>query len=530
MRRIVILLISVVVVATMDAKKKKDPVVMTVAGRDVPLSEFVYMAKKDNSVDLKDMKSVENFAELFKNYKLKVIDAENLEINKSDRFKRELQDYCKQLQQSFLSDKPSEDSAMREVYERTKVIPAFRHLLFRFPEGELLAKDTVDAYNRAMAAYHRIKQGETLEEIGKSFETNNSNGLDVYVDVEYVFPLQMVKVLEDKVFDMNVGEISEPFRSPGGYHIVELYRKTPNPGRVRIAHILTRFPSFENITPEDEEATRKKSDSIYQLAISGQDFAQLAQTFSDDTLNGKDGGLLPYFGMGEMVAPFEKTAFAFTEIGEISKPVRTRFGYHVLKFIDKKDTTPFVELENAIYENMRRSDRKFDLYKGFDNKVKKQYGYVFYPEAYEEIKAVAADYFPADTPFVNRTKEMSKLLIRFDTIEFPQWDFIEYIYRMPQSNKQFTFDFLDEQFNYYIHEIVTELERNHLEQNYPEYNMLMKEYNDGILLFEISNKRIWSQPAEEQAKLEAEWQKELNEKYPVKINRSVLKQIKKYVD
>jgi peptidyl-prolyl cis-trans isomerase SurA len=529
MKKIGMLFISLLIVTTIEAKEKKDPVVMTVAGKEIPLSEFIYIAKKGNNVDLKDKKSVENFVELFKIYKLKVADAETLSIQKSSKFEKELDDYRKQLQESYLSYKSDEDSAVRVVYERTKYIPGFKQILFYFPGGEIVPKDTAEAYVKAMDAYNRIKNGESFESVGESFMKDSLRKDVVYSVEKYAFPLQMLKVMEDKVFSMEPGEISAPLRSMLGFQLFKLDRKIPNPGKVQIAHILSAFPS-SNPTDEEIEQTRQKSDSLCRRVLAGEDFAELAKQYSSDTITGKRGGLLSYFGLGEMVDPFEDAAFAIRNIGDISAPVRTRYGFHILKLTGKKTEIPFEEMESRIYESMKRSERNFDLYRGFDEKMKIRHGYVFYPEAYAELQRLADEYFPTDTSFYYRGVEMEKPLVRFDSMTFMQNDFVDYMNRRPTSAKTLSIDFMQEIFDLFVREIVTEMEREKLENDYPEYNMVMKEYYDGILLFEISNKRVWSYPADEQDKLEAEWIKELTEKYPVTINKKVIKKIGKYLN
>ncbi|MDR1524419.1 MAG: peptidylprolyl isomerase [Tannerella sp.] len=529
MKKIGMLFISLVLVTTVEAKEKKDPVVITVAGKEIPLSEFIYMARKDNSVDLSDKKSVDYYVELFKIYKLKVADAESLGVHKASKFEKELGEYTRQLQESYLSDKAAEDSAMRVVYERTKYIPGFKHILFYLPGGEIVPKDTVEAYKKAMEAYNRIENGESFESVGESLTSDPQRKDVTYVSEAHVYPLQMLKVLEEKIFSMEPGEISFPLRSMIGFHLFKLDRKIPNPGKVRIAHILTSFPSSDP-TDEEVEQIRMKSDSIYREILSGKDFAELAGQYSNDTVSSKRGGLLPYFGLGEMVDPFEKAAFALENTGDVSEPVKTRYGFHLLKLIDKKTETSFEELESQIYGFMKRSERNFELYSGFDEKMKARHGYVFYPEAYAELQRLANDYFPTDTSFFYRGIEMAKPLMRLDTIDYMQNDFVDYMNRRPTSAKTLSIDYMQEIYDLFVRDIVTEMEREKLGQDNAEYNMIVKEYYDGILLFEISNKRVWSQPADEQEKLEAEWIKELNEKYPVTINKKVIRKIKKYLN
>ncbi|MDR0697805.1 MAG: peptidylprolyl isomerase [Tannerella sp.] len=529
MKRIGMLFISLLMLTTVEAKEKKDPVVMTVAGKEIPLSEFIYIAKKGNTVDFNNKKSVADYLELFKIYKLKVADAEALSIHKASKFEKELNDYVKQLQESYLSDKAFEDSVVRAVYDQMKFIPEFKQILFYLPRGEILPKDTVAVYEKALDAYNRIKNGEPFDSVGQSLVNDLAHSDVIYVAEKRAYPLQMAKMLERKVFSMNPGEISLPTRSMLGFHLIKLEHKIPNPGKVQVAHILSAFPS-SNITDEEVEQVRIKSDSIYRLALAGEDFSGLAKQYSNDTVTGKRGGVLPYFGLDEMVEPFEEAAFALEHIGDISAPIRTRYGFHILKLIDKKAEIPFEEMESSIYEFMKRSDLNFDLYRGFDEKMKVRHGYVFYPEAYAELQRLADEYFPTDTSFYYRGIEMTKPLIRLDTIDFWQNDFVDYISRKPISAKTLSVDFMREIFDLFVREIVTEMEREKLEKDYPEYNMIVKEYYDGILLFEISNKRVWRHPAEEQEKLEAEWIKELNEKYPVTVNKKIIKNIKKYLN
>ena len=540
MKKIVMLLILIVMVSNLEAKGTKDPIVMTVAGKDIPVSELVFMAKKDNTIDFNDRKSVEGYIDLFKNFKLKVADAEAKSIHEAPKFKRELENYKKQLQESFLSDKSGEKEAMRVVYERTKSLPGFKQILFRFAKNELVSADTVAFYNMAMDAYRRIQSGESFESVGESLtkkpegEPLANDGAEkkdsiFYSTVKYIFPLQVVKVLEDKVYSMEPGEVSMPFRSLGGFHLIKLEHKTPNPGKVRVAQILTKYPSNKP-TEEEIEETYKKAESIYQKIKSGEDFTKMANEYSDDTISGKWGGLMPEFGLGDKVESMEKAAFELVNIGDISEPFQTHIGFHILMLVDKKTNMEFEDLESSIYGSMKDTERNFELYKRFEQKMKERHGYIFYPEAYAELERLADEYFPTDTNFYFRGMKMDKPLIRLDTLDFTQDIFADYIFNNRFSAKTYSKDFMKEIFDLFVREILTEMEREVLERDYPEFNMVVDSYYDGILLMEISSNRVWDHPKEEQDELEAEWIKELNMKYPVTMNKKVIKNIKKYIN
>ena len=530
MRKICMLFISVAVMATMEAKVKKDPVLMTVAGKDVLLSEFIFVSKRDNNLDFNDKKAVAEFVELFKNLKLKVADAEALTIHQGSLFEKELETQMQQLQMSYLSDKKGEDSAMYVVYERTKVIPGFKKIFFPFPDGNVLTKDTVAFYARAKEAHTRIRNGESFESVGESIMAEDSG---YYSVVDYLYPFQTLKVLEEKIYAMEPGDLSEPIRANDGYHLIQMVSKIPNPGKVRVAEIYTAFPSGSP-TEEEIEAARRKSNEIYQKAIAGEDFSELALTFSDDLASGKNGGLKPYIALGEHANEFVEAGFALKEIGDISEPVQTPYGFHILKLVDRKPEILYEEMANWIYESMWFSlhtapDRYSELHHSFDVKMKARHKFVLHSDAYEELKRLADDYFPTDTNFINTGIKMNKTLVSLDEIDFTQEEFVYFLYLKHLSLKRYSVDFMEEVFDQFVREIVTELERESLERDYPEFNLTRQEYYDGNLVYAVSERRVWRYPPEEQERLEKEWVKEINLKYPVTINKKVVRQIRKYV-
>ena len=527
MKKICLLFVLVGLIATVEAKEKKEPVVMTIAGKDVPLSEFIFMARQGNGVDFKNKKSVEEFVELYKILKLKVADAESMSIHKLPKFDAEMENLSLQLKASYLTDKSEEDALLYSIYERTKIIPAIKHIYFTYPEvlnrtGMILTRDTAALYEKAIAAYTRIKNGESFEETGESLKNDSSV---FYWEHEQVFPLeQFPKLLDDCIFTMQPGEVSMPVRTNFGFHIIKVDRIIPNPGKVRVTHVLSAFPSNEP-TDDELEETRNRAEKIYAKAIAGEDFMELVAAFSDDTIYNR--GMLPELELGSgILAPLERAAFALENIGDISKPVQTSHGFHVLKLVDRKPEILFEDHASIIYDRMKRTEYALDMFRVFVDKTKDRHGYVFYPEAYAELQQLADEYFPIDSMFVDKGIEMEKILIRIDTFNFTQAHFVEYMYRQHRTTQRYSLDFMMDVFRYFEHEIVTEIEKRSIESDYPEYHLTMQSYYDGTLLFEISNKRVWSHSQEEQEQLEAEWIKELHEKYPVTVNRKVIRKIK----
>lgn len=518
-----LLVLSLVFVCyTAKALVLPDSVVMTVAGKQIPLSEFVFIAEKNKEVNLSDRKSVKSYVDLFKNFKLKVAEAEELGLDKTVAFRDELEGYRAQLVSSYLSDKKGEEAAVRAVYDRYKETLELSHILFRFSE-HTLSKDTVAVYQKALEAYKRIQNGEDFAEVGK--ELMNADKEQVgYEYVSALLPMQTIKAFENYVYSMPVGTVSLPVRTSIGFHIIKLHSRKPNPGIVHVAHILLRF-SQDSVSNEAEVVAR--AEDICKKAKAGADFAELAKEYSQDEGTAKKGGDLPSFGIGEMVAPFEKAAFALTTPGEISAPIKTRFGYHIIKLIEAPKLPTFEQKQKTWSHQMAQGERNFEYYKAFDDRMKKEYGYVFYPEAYAELVALCEDCFPSDSKFYEKAKHMHKTLLHVNNMDIPQDEFAYYIQRCPFSTKTYAVDFMQEVYDLFVRDIVTTAERKNLVTKHPEFNHLMQEYRDGILLFEVSNKEVWSKPASDQSRLETEWINRLNEKYPVVINWKVLKKINK---
>lgn len=500
-----------------------DTVAMSVAGKNIPLSEFLFIAQKNGEVDLSDRKALREYVELFKNFKLKVAEAESLGLDKTQAFSKELAGYRAQLRSSYLSDKEAEEAAARQVYDRGAEVVELSYILVRLPEKTLL-NDTVAGYRQAMELYRRIQAGEDLDSIGTKLPGDEKAQV-VYEHVRCLMPLRSVKAFEDAAYTLPIGRVSTPVRTTLGYHLIKVHARRPNPGKIVVSHILIAFP--KDSLGESKAQTLARAEEVYRKVQAGEDFAQLAKTYSADPGSAKAGGQLPPFEPGQMVQPFEEAAFALQTPGQISPLVETRFGYHIIQLVERKGRSPFEEEKRLIVKQMSQGERNFDLYRAFDERMKKEYGYVFYPEAYAELLALSADCFPSDPCFYEKAKEMKKPVAHLGDTDFPQDEFAYYLQRCPFSTKSYAGDFMQEVYDLFVRDITAAMEKKNLETKHPEFSHLMQEYRDGILLFEISNREIWSKPAAQQKVLEKVWIKNLSRKYPVEVNWRVLKKIQK---
>lgn len=516
------------------AQLPEDSVIMTVAGKQISLAEFEFIAKKNNEVDFSNEKALKEYSELFKNFKLKVAEAESLDIDKLRKFITELSGYEAQLRMSYLTDNKGEEEVIRVLYDRAKEYLELSQIVIPILSPQYLAKDTVEPYKQAMQVYERIKNGADFDQVGKELYDEylncrrNSNDANkacfqaIYEDIPCFQILQKLKVFEEKAYSMKVGEVSLPIRSAEGYHLIKIKDRKKYPELHRVLYIGLAFKN-DSITRTKEEV-QKLADEVYQKALAGEDFSLLAQKYSSDKSNNT--GMLPPVKPGELMKPLEEIVYTLSTPGEVSKPYMTEYGCHIFKLVEIIPNPSFEDEKEKMRTTIRRDDHNFDLFKTFDERLKKEYNYTFYPEAYAELEKLAEDYFPSSNEFFNKAVDMKQTVAVINGIEFPQSELAYYMNRFPYSTKPYAGDFMKEVYDLFVRDIVTTLEKENMVVKHPEIPYLLQEYRDGMLLFEISNLMVWSHPVEEQATLEKNWIKELNEKYPVKINRKLLKKLK----
>jgi peptidyl-prolyl cis-trans isomerase SurA len=517
------------------AQKAADPIVMSVGNKQIHLGEFEYIARKNNEVDFSNSESLMKYVELFKNFKLKVVEAEHLGLDKSESFVKEWNEYKKQLETTYLSDKKGEEACARAIYEKANVYLDLKQIYIPFNSRQCVTKDTLAPYAKAMEIYEKIIGGLDFDTVGIQYsaapapevveitekvEPADENAPKVkYEHIPYFLPLQKLKVFEDVAYSTPAGSVSKPFRSAEGYHIIKIEELRPYFGGIHAAYI--NIPYTQDSTKRTKEEVAQIAEEVYNKATAGEDFSELVYKYSVDTL---DAGVLSWFGPGEMIRPVEVATYALANPGDISKPVMTDLGAYIFKLLEKRPTTPFEEVSSRLITEMGKKDkeRNFDLFKSYDEYLKKEYKYTFFPKAYAELEKLADEYFPTSEKFQESAGGMTNALFRLDGKEFTLKDFSEYMKASPLSAKTYSKDFMAEELTLFVREKATACEMLNLEKKNPEMTYLLQEYRDGILLFDICNDKVWSKPVEEQEGLEAAWLKELNEKYPVTVNKNVL--------
>ena len=430
--------------ASMCSFAQEDQVLMTIAGKPIMVSEFMYIYQKNNQETSIEKKSMEEYLDLFVNFKLKVAEAEAQGVDTTDAFRKELAGYRAQATPKYMRDNAAIDSLVVLSYERIAKPRRAAHIVVQCPQDADSA--TVEAaLQRINEARKRVTEG-LPKQVKKGRKTVTVQEVEDFGDVSaevseepaakknrgelgWIQPFRYVYVFEDAVYNTPVGGVTEVFRSPYGFHIAKVQEEGVYE-EVQAAHIMKMTP-VGNVQKQAEAVV--VMDSIYQLAIQeGVDFAELARANSEDKGSAVRGGDLGWFGRGAMVRPFEDTAFGM-EVGEVSRPFPSQYGIHVIKLYGKRGVQPLDSVRSKITKQVERDQRMMIAQKSFITKTRAEYGL---PESMtdEEVRAYADA---------------------------------------------------------------------HLEEKYVELRNLVNEYHDGILLFDVSLREVWDKANQDVEGLQA---------------------------
>lgn len=480
-----------------------NPVLLKIDDKEITRLEFETIYKKNNRDSAITEADLEEYLDLFINFKLKVMEAEKLGRDTLDQFKRELAGYRDQLARPYLVDKSITDSLVREAYTRMQTEIRASHILIKLP-ADPTPEDTLTAYKKIVGIKAKVQGNPgAFEEMARQMSEDpsaKSNG----GDLGYFSSLQMVYPFESLVYNTEVGEVGGPVRTQFGYHIVKVADKRDARGQVRVAHIMIRADKDD---PEEmAQNLKSRIDDIYQRLNDGESFADLARKFSDDRSSASKGGELPVFGPGKMVAEFEEAAYAIENPGDFTAPIRSPYGWHIIKLIEKIQIGAYEEMEPDLVKRISRDSRSEITKETFIARLKAEYNF---SENRKNLKPfyteVDTSYFSANWSPSQKLKSMDKVLFSLADQTFTQGDFAMHMYkRMRPSTKRPSIQALvDELYAEYVNNSVLQYEDSQLENKYPEFRALITEYRDGILLFDLTDEKVWSKAVKDSAGLAA---------------------------
>jgi peptidyl-prolyl cis-trans isomerase SurA len=492
-----------------SAQQNKDPILMTVGDSKVTVAEFESVYRKNSGKESNsEKKSLNEYVDLYTNFKLKVKEAEEMKLDTSAAFKTELAGYRKQLAQPYLTDKNVNESLLKEAYERKKLEVRSSHILIKCAENAL-PKDTLAAYTKIMGIRDMLtgKKGPKMEfDAAAKKYSEDPSAKDNGGDLGYFTAFDLVYPFETAVYTAKIGEISMPVRTRFGYHLIKVADRRPATGEVLVAHIMIKRP--KGMTKEDSINSSKKMDEIYQKIKAGASFSDLAKQYSDDKASAPKGGELPWFGLNRMPPEFEKASFDLKNNGDVSEIIQTHYGWHIIKRIDRKSLASFDDMKAELKTKVAKDSRSQMGRSSMIAKIKGEYKFKDNFKLVEEFYPVIDSGFFSGIWKVAKAAKLNKVMFSLNDSKYTQADFAKYL-EMHQSKRPKTDikPVIDGLYKLFVDDKCIEYEEAHLDQKYPEFKALMQEYRDGILLFDLTDKKVWSKAVKDTVGLKEYYEK-----------------------
>ena len=457
---------SFLLFSTLTSLAQKDKVLFTVDGDEIFSSEFSRIYEKNLSLinDPSD-KGVANYLDLYINYKLKLKEAYDLKMDTIPSYIREFTKYKNQLIEPYLKDENTKTDLIKEAYNRLQKEINASHILIKFPK-KATPQDTLVAFNKINEIRQQIVDGQSFESLAKKFSQDPSAKLNGG-SLGYFTAFQMVYPFETAAFNTPVGEISQAFKTRFGYHIVQVNDIRNSKGEVEVAHIMLKGLTEQNNT---------KILSIKDELNQGAGFEALAKSYSQDGGSAKKGGLLPKFGAGRMVKSFEDVAFSLETEGEISDVIKTKYGWHILKLIKKYPVDSFDNLHEELKKKVEQGQRAKIIGNSVLNKLLKEYNY--------SVDQKLLDAFSKSDWSDNSTLHTDVSFLTIEGKIIPVKEYFQYVssYKNQSSSQIFKSFKAQETLKFY---------KSDLPKKHPELGYTLIEYRDGLLLFDLMQKRIW---------------------------------------
>ena len=466
----------------------QEKTLFTIGGESVRVADFEYIYKKNNINNKADYSkaSLQEYLDLYTNFKLKVKQAESEGMDKDPAILDELSSYENQLFDSWL-DKKITDKLVQEAYDRSLYDVSVSHIFIGCDKNK--PEDIQSAKKSIEAVYGLLKDGASFEETAKTYsfdKTSKEEGgyLGYYTALQINY-----KLFEDAAYNTPVGQFSKPFLTEMGWHIVKVNDKRAARGKIKVAIIKKLIPPFEDQQP----IVAQQVDSIYNALRNGANFADLAKILSDDQFTNYNGGQLDWFGISQYAQVFEDAAFGLQKNGDICAPFKTKTAWYIIQRLDKTGIPTYEDAKPNLFSKVKKSDRYVNARYEMADSLYNAWHIKMDQTVYDSIKArtlVAFNNIPFAFP---GAPTETTLFIGDNGINVSD----NYFGRLIEGNFRFSKGLIaeskfNELFKIAKGEMVIELLKKKLPTTDADYGHLVKEYKDGILLFDQMEKNVWS--------------------------------------
>ncbi|HMG93654.1 MAG TPA: peptidylprolyl isomerase [Chryseolinea sp.] len=480
---------------TSRQKKEKPIVVFSVAGDVVTADEFVYLYNKNHQNKDQDFteQKIQEYLTLFINFKLKVHEAKRRGMDTTAAFVKEYNSYRDELRKPYLPDAKLTDSLMRLTYERLKEEVKASHILVAV-KPEASPEDTLKAYTKIMDIRNKILQEEDFAKAATTYSDDESAKIN-QGSLGYFTSLQMVYPFETAAYETPVGQVSQPVKTRYGYHILKVFDRRPARGEVEVSHIMVRAGD-----QKDPEKAKNTIFAVYEQLQAGVKWEDLCKEYSEDPATKDSGGRLRPFGTGGMasVPEFEKTAFQLEKSGEISDPFQSQYGWHIMRLEKKIPLQSFDVMQGSLKSRVTRDERTELSKQALQAKLRKEYQFSENAMTKKNVLALADSSLQRGSwkPPVSPSPD-KQILFSVQGTGYSVNEFFKYVQKNQKANTHPPAKILEQLYNNYTDAIIFQKVEEQIIRTNPTYRYLLKEYYEGILLFEIMEKEVWNKAAED---------------------------------
>lgn len=520
MKRILnVFLLAFFVAATAFSQNKKD-ILLTIDGSPVYDNEFIRVYQKNlDLVQDESQKDIDGYLNLFIDYKLKIAEAKAQHLDDAANYKSEFNQYRDQLSRNYLFEDQITEELAKEAYERGKEEIDASHILITVG-FDAMPQDTLIAYKKMKSIHEKAIKGADFDQLARDF-SEEPNAKETAGHLGYFTVFSMVYPFETEAYNTEVGKVSNIVRSQFGYHIIKIKDRRKRLPKIIVSHIMiSENKGARTFNPEE------RINEIATMLKQGQSFESLAKEYSDDKSSAVKGGQLIPFTKGELRSPeFENAAYELKNLGDISAPIKTDFGWHIIRLDEVMEEDSFEKQKQSLEKRVSQGDRAKVVTYAVNKRIKDKYNF-----------KAGSDFLPYFNTYVSDTvlsrkwkmepipANENKVLFTIGNHKVMFSDFAQYIEVRQQKSKPYQqkdallLGFYDE----FETGELKEYFKNQLEKENDNYAAILNEYRDGLLIFDVMEHNIWQKAKNDTLGLQAYFVKnQQNYKWKQRIDAEV---------
>ena len=417
---------------------------------------------------------------------------------------QELETYRTQLANSYLTDKEVLNKLVEEAYERMQTDVQVAHILAQI-RGQKTPRDSATAKAKIEDVLEQLKQGATFEQMAKLNSDDRGSG-EQGGNLGYVTAMlpDGFYEFESLIYDLEAGEMGGPVVSKLGYHIVKILDERPARGDMEIGHIFLKKASND----AGANQVKQRIDSMYQALQNGARFDELARQFSQDKRTNSKGGYIGRLVINQYDQDFEEAAFSLKSNGDFSAPIQSKVGWHIIQRVKRDPPKTMDEMRPILRAKIENDGRNQIAKDKIIAKILEEADFIENPPAYQYFMSLLDSSFLTFRWKTPTRLEKQELFTFGKDLTFTTTDFNSFLFKNTRERIRMAYNntlegVLHSMYQEFIKECALEYEETNLKAKYPEFRNLMREYEEGILLFEATKNEVWDKAAQDTSGLKS---------------------------